>query len=176
MTKSDENWLYTYISDAINRNLCTMIHCTTCGAKEFRLGLLDALSKAAGKQIVPLYNPENSVAIAAELARLPGDKAHEPGFEDAVQLILCDIWSAFSKSQIEPLLQGTWAGDVLARMKVHYQAEEEAWRARKEYESPARVQQRREEKRRQKQEKHAERLALKKERDRIWWETHRKDE
>ena len=120
------------------------------------------------------------MAIAAALASLPNVETPGYKFESAVRFIITEIWSALgeieAERRIEPLLNGTWAGNMLARMKVHHRDLEDARRARDEYRDPVRVQQRREEKRRLKQEKHEERLALKKQRDRIWREKQEEDQ
>jgi hypothetical protein len=73
-----------------------------------------------------------------------------------------------AERELAPLLAGTWAGDVLARMEAHEQRRIEARRAHAESQDPERARQHREEKRRLRAEAHAERLTLKKERDRVW--------
>jgi hypothetical protein len=39
------NWLEAYLMEAARKELCTKIFCTTCGALEFRQGVLSALSR-----------------------------------------------------------------------------------------------------------------------------------
>jgi hypothetical protein len=53
-------------------------------------------------------------------------------------------------------------------MKVHHEAREAERRAHEDFQSPASVQTRREEKKRVKEDGHEKRLAIKKERDRLW--------
>ncbi len=36
------DWLQSYLVSSVSRNLCTTIHCTTCGAMDFRRGVLQA--------------------------------------------------------------------------------------------------------------------------------------
>ena len=92
--------------------------------------------------------------------------------------MLFDIWYAAEdgarERDLEFVLAGTWAGSVLKRMKAHHQARLQERRAYAESQDPVRVRQMRAEKRRLRQEKHSERLALKKERDRIWRAEHEK--
>jgi hypothetical protein len=173
------NWLGAYLEEAVRKRLCTQIGCTTCGAMEFRMGVLSALA-STGKPLRRHFDRESQIEIARVLAELKPnhDDLRDPlwGQEDAVRCILCDLWSnsPLLDREIEALLAGTWAGGLLRRMKEHREARETASRARDEFQSPANVQKRREEKKRVKQEQHEKRLALKKERDRLWRERHGK--
>jgi hypothetical protein len=96
--------------------------------------------------------------------------------EDAVRCLLVDLWSGIPllDRDIAALLAGSWAGDILQMMNEHHEAREADRRARDEFQSPAAVQKRREEKKLLNQEQHEKRLALKKGRDRLWREKHRK--
>jgi phage-related protein len=69
---------------------------------------------------------------------------------------------------MELQLLGSWSGEVLARMKAHYQATVAARRAFAEFNDPVNVQKRRDEAKHQRQNLHAIRLERKKECDRIW--------
>jgi hypothetical protein len=61
-------------------------------------------------------------------------------------------------------------------MQAHSEQREHARRVHEAFQDPANVQKRREEKKRLKQEQHEKRLALKKERDRLWREKHEKQD
>lgn len=173
-TAPGEDWLQTYLVESIRKNLCTQIFCTTCGAMDFRQGLLIALAKATGQPPVPQIDHESALAIAAALARVRAAVGEQRKLEDAVRLVLFEIWSTVgevaAERQLYPILQGTWAGSVLVRMKEHHKERKAARYAFAENQDPVRVQQRREEQRRLKQERHVARLAMKIERDRIWRE------
>lgn len=173
-TVPDEDWLQTYLLESVRKNLCTQIFCTTCGAMDFRRGLLIALARATDQQPVPQIDHESALAIAAALARVRAAEGEQRKLEDAVQLVLFEIWNTVGEvaveRQLDPILQGTWAGSVLARMKEHHKERKAARYAFAENQDPVRVQQRREEKQRLKQERHTARLAMKIERDRIWRE------
>jgi hypothetical protein len=84
-------------------------------------------------------------------------------FEAAVRLVLFEIWYTVGESarerELEPILAGTWTGSVLERMKAHHRERMEEQRTFAESQDPERVRERRDEKRRLRQEKHAERLA-----------------
>lgn len=169
-----ENWLQGYLLDAVRKNLCIRIFCTTCGAEDFRRGLLVVLAGAMGRDFVPRIDNEAALAITRALALVhPGADEHSQ-YEDAVRLILFEIWQVAAEHEFELVLEGTWAGGVLARMKAHHKAREDERRAFAESQDPIKVQQRREEKRRIRQEKHSERLNLKRERDRLWREKQEK--
>jgi len=119
---------------------------------------------------------ESAIAIGGALAQVHPVAGKEPPFEGAVRNVLYEIWCALGEEAAERevwrVLDGTWAVAVLAGMKAHYQARLEAQRRYQEESAPEKVRERREQKRRLRQEKHAHRLALKKDRDRIWRETH----
>jgi len=96
--------------------------------------------------------------------------------EGAIRLILFDMWNTLgqpnAEATIQPLLSESWGGEILARMQAHYKERQAARRACAESQDPKIVEQRREDKRRLRQQQHTERMELKKERDRIWRETH----
>jgi hypothetical protein len=164
------NWLQDYLGDAVARKLCTSIYCTTCGAMEFRQGVLDALAKATGRERCSRGDRECVIEVAKALAGVK--PTAPPLLEEAVRLVIFELRTGVPllDREIKRLLAGSWAGEVLASMKTHYAAREAADRARAELEDPVKVQQRRDERKRLRREKHEQRLALKKERDRIWRE------
>jgi hypothetical protein len=169
----ETNWLQQYSPESINKNLCTKIMCTTCGALEFRTGLMAGLARATGLPLTPELDLDRARVLAGALTGVSPMKDHSTELEGAVRLILFEIWrmigTVVAEREIEPILAGTWACGVLARMKAHHQARLNAHRAHAE--SEAELQQRRQEKRRLRQEEHAERLERKKQRDRIWRES-----
>ena len=119
------NWLEIYLFDCTQRNICTKVGCTTCGAREFRDGLLAGAAKQMRCLHLQRLAPDSAVVIAQALAGLgPPDGAPLDKFESAVRLILTTIWTtlgaAIADQTIQPLLAGSWAGGLLARMKVHY--------------------------------------------------------
>ena len=173
---TDDRWLQAYLSEAIRQQLCTKIHCTTCGAMDFRRGLLVALTATEGRDIPAGFDRVSALAIGRALANVHSIAADACKFEEAVRLILFEVWSTLgemeAERELEPALLGTWSGDVLARMKAHHKARQDARRVFAESQDPVRIEQRREEKRRLRQQKHVERQALKMERDRAWREKH----
>ena len=117
-------------------------------------------------------------AIADALARVeavprrtaPHSEAVDPHtYKEAVRFVIYDLWSLFRPfSYLDPILENTWAWNVLNEMQSHERYVRESRNERLAYESPKQVAERREEKRRQRQEQHDQRLAVKKERDRRW--------
>lgn len=170
------SWLQAYLVEATSKKLCTKIHCTTCGAKAFRLGVLNALAESTGQPSKAAYDQEACVEVARALSTLSPDGTSQREVADAVRCILADICTGIPLLDMEVgrLFADSWAGEILRKMLEHHEAVQATRRAKEEYDSPASVQARREEEKRIKQENHARRLELKKERDRIWHENNRK--
>ena len=164
------NWLEAYLSAAVREELCTKINCTTCGATAFRKGVLGALAKATGEPLRQSFYREGNIEIAKALADVrPSIDTARP-IENAVMCLLNELWSGmpFLDREIESLMVGSRAGEILNRMKAHHEARETKRHDYEASQDPAAVQRRREEKKRLNQERHEERLALKRERDRLW--------
>lgn len=168
----DEDWLEFFIVESLNRQLCTKIMCTTCGALEFRMGLMLSLAQAAGQPLASEFDLARAGVLARGLARLKPPLDRSSNWEQAVRLMLFEVWrsvgSATADRKVEPLLTGSWAGEVLAGMKTHERLRQEA--RQRHAETQGRQQRERAERLRLKQENHAERLERKRERDRLWCE------
>lgn len=166
----DATWLQRYVEDAIERGLCTQIHCTTCGATEFRRGLWAAIGGKSKGDLGPVFG--NATALAQLMVGLEKKDGYTYAYEKAVRLMLFEIWPFLGReegeSELESMLDGTWAGEVLARMKAHWTTRRESQRAHAEREANAL--RRREARKRQKATQHAARLAAKVKRDRLWRE------
>ena len=164
------NWLERYLLDCIQRNVCTKGGCTTCGAREFRAGLLAEAAKQMQRVHLGRLNRDGAVVIACALkCVIPPETVFVDKFESAVRIILTDMWSVLgevtAEQDIAPLLSGSWAGNLLSAMKVHHAAVTDAREKFAEENDPARVEARRAEKRRQRQDAHEKRLAGKRGRD-----------
>jgi len=170
---NDEEWLQRYLLDSIQRKLCTRIGCSTCAAMEFRTGLLQCAG-AIRQEFPHALDDLRAAVIVRALARVHPIPGKERETDEAVRLILFDLWTVFGErvtdGDMNARLLGTWAGRVLSRMKEHYEADKQRRRAHDEANDPVLIQQRRAEKKRQKQERHSERLMQKEERDRVWRE------
>jgi hypothetical protein len=164
-----DNWLLQFILIAIDQGVCVS---TTFGARAFREALLaEAIDELDDGCRTPT-GEEIYAEIARAVALLAPPVRDDFDFERVVRLILSDLWRAMGSSvadrTLAPLLAGTWAGDVLARMKAHYDRRVEARRRNAVMNDPLVVERRRAEKKRLKQQRHTERLARKAEHDRLW--------
>src|SRR5664280_909109 len=77
-------WLDQYLNEAVGKKLCTKIHCTTCGAMEFRKGVLSALANATGKPVREHFDREGNIQIAAALSKVGIDGDASVGMKAAV--------------------------------------------------------------------------------------------
>jgi hypothetical protein len=50
------NWLEAYLLDAVSKKLCTKIHCTTCGALDFRRGVLGIAEGEKTRDLAKSYH------------------------------------------------------------------------------------------------------------------------
>lgn len=162
------NWLHAYLVDAVTRHLCTRIGCTTCGALDFRRGVLTALASVTGQPAEKRFDEQRGLAIAHALAGVEPDADDTGDMEAAVRCLLFDLWGAtpMARGEIEALLDGTWAGAVLSRMQEHHTRKNAARRAQAEMEA-ADARRREAQKPRTAQEQY-ERRERKQERDRLW--------
>lgn len=170
----NDNWLQLYLVESVHRNLCTQIGCTTCVSHEFRLGVVNTWAMTTGRPAQRSFDQESIDGIATALAGVHPTSVESSKFEDAVRCLLSDLWTGIPilDKRVEALLNGTWSGNLLQEMQEHDRARRADRRTLEEYNNPANVQKRREEKKRLKQEEHQQRLALKKDRDRAWREKH----
>lgn len=121
------NWLEAYLIDCIQRNVCTRVGCTTCGAREFRAGLLAETARQMHFLHLRRLTPDGATFIGQALAGIaPRDGMPDDKLESAVRFILTDIWATLGESSAErtiaPLLSGSSSGDLLLRMQRHHAA------------------------------------------------------
>lgn len=183
MSAPAPNWLADFFDLAASKNWCTSIYCTTCGARDFRLGLQRATARAMGKPagfvriVGHPFDDEPGLVLARALAELPEPTPEQRKHHDAVKMTLHELWmasggDATTHARLDPILKGSWAGRVLDGMFSH-QAEVRAERREFEaFNAPEAVAARREAKRAAKAAAHAARLAAKVERDKAWRESH----
>lgn len=167
------NWLSVFLDDAVRRQLCCRIGCTTCGAMEFRRGVIRAANAATGAPDGWPMPRATAATIATTLGQIePGDRPPSFDLEYAVRMLISDLDWIIGRNALRTALGISWASQVLAKMERHHAEREAAWRAHEERNDPARLEENREAKRRARAEKHAARLAAKVERDRAWRELH----
>lgn len=160
-----KGWLGEYLAAATAKDLCTRPYCTTCGALEFRLGLLENLRGQQPKTYALDKNLGNE--LLEELASLERNDQHPAG----VMLILFDLWSRIpmSEADMAARLSGTWAGEILESMKRHEVRLKAARAAQADEQVQARGR-----KAERKHRLHQERLAKQAERSRRWHQDHDK--
>jgi len=80
------------------------------------------------------------------------------------------LWSraANFEKEIEPILAGCWAGQVLRRMQAHFATVQATRRIHAEMNDPRRVQERRAQRKKERQDRHIDRLAHKRQWDKGW--------
>jgi hypothetical protein len=92
--------------------LCTKIHCTTCGARDFRIGLLNQLQASTGIPAHGLFTAKAALALGEALAGIEAESSLE--IEDAIRCILYDAWNVLPHTTFEqefvPRLASSWSG------------------------------------------------------------------
>lgn len=169
-------WMEDYLVVAVERDLCMKVYCTTCGAIKFRTGLRTLAANATGQSPTAEINSQVALVLGTQLALLVPGRLAPHRLKEAVRFVLCEVWDAVGartgERTLAPKLAGTWSGSVLESMQAHDREKTEAHKRHEVASNPELGRQRREENRRLRQERHAERLVLKKERDRLWREKH----
>jgi len=172
------NWIGNYLTESVSKKLCTSIGCTTCGALEFRKGVLTAFGSVSGRSPPQHLDRETCLEITKSLATfeprhlptLTSEYKEISEIECAVRCLLFDLWRVWPNIhyEIEELLSRTWVGNILDKMKKHHADRKEKQRIHEEFNSPDSVGKRREERALLKREKNEKRFMIKVERERIW--------
>lgn len=148
------SWLETFIEEAINRNLCMQISCTTCGAGEFRRGLKKASQDNGEKN----EHEHSELIILEELSKLP--QKEDSRWVVPLRLIIFQLdRTLHSRSLLLEKLGNSWAGDILQSMIDHYDERRRAQEEHTRYCSPEAAAHRRVVKKAQRQQRHEERCA-----------------
>jgi hypothetical protein len=169
MPLTDMNWIAAFLEAAATAKMCTRIHCTTCGALDFRRDLIRWANDARGTDI-PTWDDAIAGATAKGLADLPADLVHT--HVEALRLVFFELWSNLGdttfKKTVEARVKETPAGRVLQAMQEHFAQVELSRRAEAERCDPATARERREARKAERATAHAARLAAKRERDRVF--------
>ena len=115
------NWLDAHVEQALRLRLCTKIRCTTCGATKFRRGTLAALTAATGLPASSFGHQPVKLAVAQALAGMVEDCPAHPDKTSAIRLLLSEVWDGapLAGGDVSRLLEGSWAGRLLAAMREH---------------------------------------------------------
>ena len=162
-----EGWLEQYLDQAIERRLCTMIGCTTCGAQDFRAGLNAGLARP-GDDLRRL-NADRSLPLLESASKLVAPQARHSERVEAIRLVLFDCWVALGGDnalpQMKERLGRGWAGQVLNEMIAHHEVRTRVRREHEVRSDPAAARQRRQQLKGERQQRHQERLEKKRQRD-----------
>jgi hypothetical protein len=160
------DWLQGYLRDCVDNSVCTKINCTTCGAQEFRIGLSKGLGINSTSIRHAGFERGEILKIASALAGIPSPMLRLLAWEKAVRLIIMVLRTGMPNldREVEDLFVGSWADEVLKRMKEHHQQRLLAV----ELDSPEKVRERRAAIKLQKQLVHMRRLADKVQWDAAW--------
>ena len=179
------DWLQQFISAAVRRNLCTRIFCTTCGAHEFRSGLMARLGVRPSELVaVPLprlgaNRAERLLDLMSELKPPEHDMFSRTLDSESMRLMIYECWSALGGDRALPAmldrLGQSWAGHVLRAMIVHEEERRRVWRAHEARSDPVKVHERRLQRKQEQQLAQEKRLLRKKERDKLFWANARND-
>lgn len=107
-THSDAKWLQSLLRQAIDEHWCTRINCTTCGSDQLRAALDPYLRTSADAKLV-----------VGGLSECEPPSAHVHAFEEAVRWVLYAVWVRFGE-HFDSDMNGTYAGQVLTRMREHH--------------------------------------------------------
>jgi hypothetical protein len=124
--QSNPQWLQQVLERAVAEGWCTRMNCTTCASEDLRLtlGLLD---KSAGRPRFLPMTTEDAEAIVAGLAACAPQGAAAYRLEEPARWVIYELWRNFG-DQYFSTLDGTWSGNVLSRMRTHYESRQEARR------------------------------------------------
>ena len=122
---SNPRWLQCLLERAVADGWCTLINCTTCASEQLReaLGLLKK-PPTGRPQFLPM-SVDSAEAIIAGLRECTPQAETSHQFEEATRWVLYEVWRTFG-DQYFPALSKTWSGEVLNRMRAHYQSRQES--------------------------------------------------
>ncbi|MFN8583087.1 MAG: hypothetical protein U0163_19190 [Gemmatimonadaceae bacterium] len=164
------DWLDTFIRTAASWTNCFDYRCGTCGASRFFQRLFSTMGATSSR--VP-FKTAAAMQIAEGLRHVRQDEDVESQ-RYIVMMLLLAVWDSLGEAraatELPPLLQGTWAGEVLQAMQEHARREVERLRQHLLRMLPKRTAAQRAEESRQAQ---AVRTARKAEIDAQWWSSNR---
>jgi hypothetical protein len=116
--RSDAQWLQELLERAIAKNWCIRMNCTTCGSDELRreLGLVDESADGWPRFRMTADTAES---IVAALKAIAPTAASVYRMDEAVMWVIYEVWRNWGDRYFGDL-DGTWAGEVLTRMRAHY--------------------------------------------------------
>jgi hypothetical protein len=118
---SRSNWLQPYIEAALACRLCTMINCGFCGSVPFKEGLMMLASNGRLDHRNVDHETLKKIAVALALVDPAPRDPELNGYEQATMSIIYFLWSRSLGFDLwaPKLLDGSWAGTMLDRMRAH---------------------------------------------------------
>jgi len=123
VNQSDPRWFQQLLDRAIAEGWCTQMNCTTCGSEDLRA----RRSAFSTSRRFLRMTPEAAEAFIVGLSVCAPHAEVRYRMEEAARWVLYEVWLNFG-DQYFSRLDGTWAGDVLGRMRAHYRSRQEARR------------------------------------------------
>jgi len=159
----EPSWLESIINEAIEKRMCTRMHCTTCGSGQFRGHVYAKAMELAGvevrevdrnspRQLLAHLSKEDLASIFEQVVSGLRDVHPVSGQGlDGLRTILEDLDPPSMKWGVavglSDCLEGTFAGKQYDAMRAHSTMLAERRAERVEYESPEAVKKRRERRR-----------------------------
>ena len=178
----EPSWVESIITEAIEKRMCTRVHCTTCGAGQFRsrvfakamdlAGLeVQVADRIAPRQLLAHLSMEELAAIFEQVVSGLRDVNAVSGQElPALRTILEDLDPPLMKwgvvANLSDCLEGSFVGEQYDSIRAHSAMMAEFRAEREEYESPEAAKERREGRRAKSAQTHQRRLEEKTSRDR----------
>ncbi len=115
------------IMRAVGEKWCIKMACTTCGSYRFRLLFLGEPDSRRVVRPKTQLTIERAKEVATALAELSEFDGKTKGLREPVMVMLYWIWAEFrdrAHSEVFPVLESTWSGDVLEDMKADFERQE----------------------------------------------------
>ena len=175
-----DNWLLSLSQEAVKKNMCTEVYCTTCGALKFRFELVKrsfennnqkfpwngilttrnsrhyrrALRTPCLYNLRFVYRKNATYFITKEISKLKDEELNKV----PLRIIFTEIYQKPFENQIMDVLKNSPAETILLSMIKHSNDLSEKRRKKEVYESPQRVRERKKIKKELKAKAHQERV------------------
>ncbi len=103
-----DNWLQIYLIESIDKNIC-LSFCTTCGAMEFRSGVLAALAQATGQPQRLIMDEDSARSILNAMAGLKPIDRDQAKFGEAFDTVLSEVRITIGDAEMRRFLGQHWS-------------------------------------------------------------------
>ena len=109
-----EYWLHRVMRHAGERNWCSKIGCTTCGAAPLRNALREEAYRSASRGVQRHYDRVTALHLVAAVAGLNPDREESESLAGPTIIALNELLSSpLAPWLLEEILRGHWAHDLL---------------------------------------------------------------